>query len=161
MSFKQRGYIEFDVELYEKTGHIVCISPPIYEEDIRKGFFEFTVIKNVIKLLQLSEGKRVRVVCYLLLHKDTNNIVCDTYKKIAADIGVTRQMVSEAIRDYINAGLMKKNGDKIMINPRLFSKGRKLKLLYLDNLYRNFDKQEEIKVGNKGNIYKGQSEEVV
>ena len=76
-------------------------------------------------------NKKMQVVKYILKNMDSNNILLQTVREVAAGCGCSVQTVNDTLRLLSDTGIIARKTGAIMLSPKLAHKGNARKERYL------------------------------
>lgn len=115
-----------------------------YDQDFN---FDKIWLGHILDSLDLIGNKKIIVLNWLLKHKNKDNIVIGTQRKIAESANVSLPVVSETMQLLVKSNFIKAIQDGVyLINPEVIFKGKHGKRMDILLRYRSI---EEIKIEAK------------
>lgn len=134
-AIERKMYIEIDREVYRQTGAIELIGTPIdaptITEQVPRGQFEVVYTAELFNLLKDMGNTKIKILAWMLDHKDGNNSLNVTMREISDTLHVSTKTVNATIKLMREAGLLKRKGTVYMISPGLMIKGSQLREAWL------------------------------
>lgn len=150
---RKTAYIELDYERLMETGEAVPIGSPIIaptiSQKVPRGRFEVTYTGELFDVMRELGNKKIEVLVWLLSHKDGNNSINTTIRKIAEDMRVSTKTVNDAIVILKNAGLLKREGTVYSISPNLMVKGNQAREAYLMRKFEEIPDTKPMQIEDK------------
>jgi len=150
VSEKKRHTVKTKVQ--KKVGETSYINPKTQELEVFDVFqnsketdfnFHKVWVKDLVELLELIGGQKVKVFNHLLLKMNSDNVFIGTIRAIAEKLKLSKETVSSSLKLLKDAGHIKMLQDGVyMINPDLILKGnsskrQKLRATFFDLKYEN------------------------
>lgn len=149
VNLSDKYYVEIDGALLQDTGEVKIIGEPIHapeqETKVPRGGFEIAYLASICDILDQLGNKKIKVLQYILKHKDSNNCLNMTNSQLADAVGCSRPVVIETIKMLNDAGVLVRKGTVIMLSPRFVVKGDARREGYL---MRKFTETQEETVSN-------------
>lgn len=157
VSAKKRHTVKTKVQ--KKVGETSYINPKTQELEVFDVFqnsketdfnFHKVWVKDLVELLELIGGKKVKVFNHLLLKMNSDNIFIGTIRAIAEKLKLSKETVSSSLKLLKDAGHIKMLQDGVyMINPDLILKGnsakrQKLRADYFGLKYENSNNKNKV-----------------
>ena len=100
--------------------------------------------KNMIKMLEVVGGKKVKVIIYILnnIHL-SNNTLIKTQREIAKDCDVSVKTVNETLKGLADKGILKKKAGAYMLSPETFYRGDERRKAVMMGQFNNFNSKKE------------------
>lgn len=144
-AIQEKAYVEIDLDLLKETGEIKIVGSPIIAPTVTskvpRGKFEITYTAELFNLLEKLGNKKIKVFSYLLDHKDGNNSINTSVRKLSNEIGVSNETVAQTLRMLKASGLLVQNGSIYMFSPGLMVKGNQMREAYLMRKYEEISQQ--------------------
>lgn len=90
-------------------------------------------------VLSTTSSKRARILEYILEHKDMDNVIVATVRKVVRETGISYATVAKTLQKLEKAGMIKRKLGVIMLNPKVAHKGSKKHEKYLMDKFYDFD----------------------
>ena len=149
-AIKESAFVEIDIKKLKETGEIKIIGSPIIAPEITtsipRGKFEIVYTAELFDIVGKLGNQKVKVLAYMLDHKDGNNCLNATNSQLAQLVGVSRPTVIETMKVLQSANLVTRKNSIIMISPGLMVKGSQVREAYL---MRKFVEMEEGETADK------------
>lgn len=93
--------------------------------DPKEGRWEKVFAKNLARMLDLVGDEKMKVVTYLIRHKDYLNVVNSTIREIAEETGVSTKTVNRVLKTLQSQNYLQKvrNG-KYVFSPHVMRHGK-------------------------------------
>ena len=126
----------------QETGEI--IETVVIEKNIEQDFnFHKVWIIDIMNIIGEMGNKKIKIIEYILENMNKDNIVYFTYSKLEKDVGVSRPIVVDTIKNLIEKNFMKRIQTGVyQVNPDLVVKGSTGKRINLLIQYKNIDNKE-------------------
>jgi DNA-binding Lrp family transcriptional regulator len=146
---ESKTYIEIDTKTLHETGELIPIGDPITAPTITtkvpRGKFEIIYTAHLFNILAKLGNRKIQVLNYLLDQRDANNTINATNVEIASAVNVSRPTVIETIKVLTEAGLVKRKGTVLMLNPNFVVKGNQIREAYLMQRFIEMDENKAVK----------------
>lgn len=126
---EQEYYQQINPETGEVIGDIKAVDVVIKE--VPRTGFAITYLSSIINLIDSIGNKKMQVVKYVLKNMDSNNILLQTVREVAAGCGCSVQTVNDTLRLLSDTGIIARKTGAIMLSPKLVHKGNARKERYL------------------------------
>ena len=93
---------------------------------------------SLLKLIEKTGNVRSKLIIYLCMHRDSNNLIVKTQEQISRESGISFRTVKKELNSLTKEGMIKKKYGSVMINPRFIIKGGIEKRHYLIKRYNAF-----------------------
>lgn len=127
VSLQNKCYVEIDENLLHETGEIKIIGEPIHAPEqnttVPRGAFEIAYLASICDILDQLGNKKIKVLQYILKHKDSSNCLNMTNSQLADAVGCSRPVVIDTIKMLTDAGVLTRKNTVIMLSPRFIVKG--------------------------------------
>lgn len=126
---EQEYYQQIDPNTGEVIGDIRQVDVVVRE--VPRVGFAITYLSSIINLIDSIGNRKMQVVKYVLQHMDSNNVLLQTVREIAAGCNCSVQTVNDTLKLLENAGIIARRTGAVMLSPRLVHKGNAKKERYL------------------------------
>ena len=126
---EQEYYQQIDPETGAMIGDVRKVDVVIKE--IPRTGFAITYLSSIVNLIDSIGNKKMQVVKYVLKNMDSNNLLIQTVREIAAGCGCSVQTVNDTLKILETAGIIARKTGAIMLSPKLAHKGNAKKERYL------------------------------
>lgn len=121
----------------EETGE--TIEGLVKVESIERDQFDIVYLMRFCDIFETIGGKKYKILKYLLSHRNSENIVIATQRKIAKETECALRTVQETIKILKEANIIKINTGVIIINPHVIVHGSKKKEDWIFTKFVSFD----------------------
>lgn len=126
---EQEYYQQVDPDTGEMIGEIKKVDVVIKE--VPRSGFAITYLGSIVNLIDSIGNKKMQVVKYILKGMDSNNILLQTVREVAAGCGCSLQTVNDTLKLLESAGIIARKTGAVMLSPKLVHKGNARKERYL------------------------------
>lgn len=140
---EQEFYQQIDPETGEIIGDVKAVDVVIKE--VPRTGFAITYLSSIINLIDSIGNKKMQVVKYVLKNMDSNNILLQTVREVAAGCGCSVQTVNDTLKLLSDTGIIARKTGAIMLSPKLVHKGNARKERYLMAKFIEINTAEEEK----------------
>lgn len=126
---EQKFIQEINPETGELVGEVHRVDVVVRE--VPRTGFAITYLSSIINLIDSIGNKKMQVVKYVLKNMDSNNILLQTVREVAAGCGCSVQTVNDTLKLLEQCGIIARKTGAIMLSPRLVHKGNAKKERYL------------------------------
>lgn len=121
----------------EENGERVKTEAGVYKPTRSKS--ENVYVDGLKYALSTTRSKRAKILEYILEHKDTDNVIVATVRKIARETKISYATVVKTLQTLEKAEIIKRRQGLIMLNPKVAHKGNKKHETYLMDKFYDFD----------------------
>lgn len=126
---EQEYYQQINPETGEVIGDIKTVD--VVVKEVPRTGFAITYLSSIINMIDSIGNKKMQVVKYILKNMDSNNILLQTVREIAAGCDCSLQTVNDTLRLLSDTGIIARKTGAIMLSPKLVHKGNARKERYL------------------------------
>lgn len=126
---KQEYYQEVNPDTGEVIGEIKQVD--VVVKEVPRTGFAITYLATIINMIDSIGNKKMQVVKYILQKMDSNNLLLETVREIAAGSGCSLQTVNDTLRTLEACGVIARKTGAVMLSPKLVHKGNAKKEKYL------------------------------
>lgn len=126
---EQEYYQQVNPDTGEIIGEVKAVDVVIKE--VPRTGFAITYLSSIINMIDSIGNKKMQVVKYILKNMDSNNILLQTVREVAAGCGCSVQTVNDTLRLLSDTGIIARKTGAIMLSPKLVHKGNARKERYL------------------------------
>ncbi len=134
-AIQRKGYVEIDLEHFYETGEVVItgrpFEAPTVTTKVPRGKFEIVYTAQLFGVLEKLGNTKIKVLNYLLDHKDGTNCLNITNTELAKQVGCSRPTVVDTLKVLAEAGLVARKGSVIMLSANFMVKGNQIREAYL------------------------------
>ncbi len=138
---KQEYYQEVNPDTGEVIGDIKQVD--VIVKEVPRTGFAITYLATIINMIDSIGNKKMQVVKYILQKMDSNNLLLETVREIAAGSGCSLQTVNDTLRTLEACGVIARKTGAVMLSPKLVHKGNAKKEKYLMTKFFEINDTEE------------------
>lgn len=138
----ERVYVEIDIEKFAREGEILILGTPKTFSEIaaenakeKKGWFSITRDDCLCDSYEKIKGKMGIVFSYLIRMRDSNNQIIYDLKHISEQTKLSQHTIIDTIKYFEEKGMIKRNGNRVMINPGIIHKGDRIREAVLMKIF--------------------------
>ena len=107
--------------------------------------FQKLWLGHILEAIQEIGNAKMQVLMYLIQHRNkSNNAIIKTAEKMAQEIGITRQTVSQTLKILEEHNIIKRVTGAVYLNPDVIFKGSKNKRMNVLIEYHNVEDEQEL-----------------
>lgn len=118
---EQEYYQQINPETGEIIGEIKRVD--VVVKEVPRVGFAITYLSTIINMIESIGNKKMQVVKYVLQNMDSNNLLLQTIREIAAGCKCSVQTVNDTLKVLESAGIIARKTGAVMLSPKLVHKG--------------------------------------
>ena len=121
-SLKEQEYFQ---QINPETGEVIgdVITADVVVKEIPRVGFAITYLSAIVQMIDGVGNKKMQVVKYILQHMDSNNLLVQTVREIAAGCNCSLQTVNDTLKILEHCGIISRKVGIVMLSPKLMHKG--------------------------------------
>lgn len=138
---EQEYYQQVNPDTGEVVGEIRRVD--VIVKEVPRTGFAITYLSTIINMIDSIGNKKMQVVKYILQKMDSNNLLLQTVREIAAGCGCSLQTVNDTLRTLEACGVIARKTGAVMLSPKLVHKGNAKREKYLMTKFFEINDTEE------------------